>query len=360
MKKYLFFLSTLLLNNSLIAQDNSNLLWSVELQQPVNISPVYNADKIFIATENGLILYLDKNGKEKMNYAANSEILNPPIIEQNVLFFGTSDGDIFSLNVNTFYLYQVIGIGESITPNLVIVNIELNGLSTKGVVAGTEFGNIYCYDISTFEPIWTNQISDTSIISPIVSSDHQIFFLDGKRNLYCVSANNGLLIWKITPEEFGWKTIDQFFRSDIVLSGYNIYLTDSSGKLFCIDAMLGTINWSIKNIFSNGIIKLRNKNELVLPTFKNKIVIVSPSQQKVIKEIELPIELKNESITDQIAIDEKIIAGFTNGMVYQMDSKGKAELIFSGTSSIISLLNVNGDCLVTDSDGNITLLSITE
>jgi len=359
MKKYLSLLSILLIIDTKIAQNNPEVLWAIQLDEQIIIPPVYQSHNFFIITKNGLVICLNKNGEEKWRHDLNEQIFNPPVVEKDLIFIATEDGDIISLNANTGDTYQVIGIGEPITSGLIIFDVESGSINTKGIIAGTEFGNIYCYDVSTFESIWTNQVSDTSIISPNVSSDHQIFFMDGKRNLYCVSADNGLLTWKITAEEFGWKTIDQFFRSDIVLSGYNIYLTDSSGKLFCIDAMLGTINWSIKNIFSNGIIRLNDKNELVLPTSKNKIVIVSPSQQKVIKEIELPIELKNESITDLIAIDENIIAGFTNGMVYQMDSKGKAELIFSGTSSIVSLLNVDGNCLVTEQTGKISLLSIS-
>lgn len=360
MKKYFPLLTILLLINNLTAQNNPDVLWSFELQQPLNISPVFNDDKIIVATAEGTIICLNKNGEENWQYDLKEQILQPPIINNDLLFAATEDGEIISLNANTGDPFQELGIGESITSGLRIVDINSPFYNSAGVIAATGSGNIFCYDISTFESLWSNQVSDTSITSPIVSYNHQIFFMDGRGNLYCISADKGLLIWKITSEEFGWKTIDHLFKTDILLTGNSLYLTDYSGKLFCIDAMLGTINWSIKNNFSTGIIRLNDKNELVIPTSKNKIIIVSPSQRKVLKEIELPAELKNENIADLLVINGKIIIGFASGTVYQIDTKGKAELILNGTSSVVSLLDVDGDCLVSSYDGNIWLLNINE
>ena len=139
-----------------------------------------------------------------------------------------------------------------------------------------------------------------------------------------------------------------------------MFLVDASGNLFCVDALLGTVKWNIKNVNAYGIIKLSNQNELILPTIKDKIAIVSNKLGKVTTEIELPLELKNESITDLTVIGDKILVGFSNGWVYKIKMKQKVEKFFrGGLAPIVSLTNIDGNCLLTDYDGRITLLKLT-
>ena len=121
--------------------------------------------------------------------------------------------------------------------------------------------------------------------------------------------------------------------------------------------MLGTVKWNIKNITANGLIRFNNQQELVLPTKNNKVVIISPKLGKVISETELPLETKDEALTDLLLIGDKIIVGFSDGWVYKIKPKQKAEKFFrGGLAPIVSLTNVDGDCLVTDYDGRMTLL----
>ncbi|MCU0364878.1 MAG: hypothetical protein MUE93_04305, partial [Ignavibacteriaceae bacterium] len=109
-----------------------------------------------------------------------------------------------------------------------------------------------------------------------------------------------------------------------------------------------------------SLIRLNNQNELILPTTKNKISVVSTKLGKVTTEIELPLELRNESITDLIVIKDKILFGFSNGWVYKIKMKQKVEKFFrGGLAPIVSLTNVDGNCLVTDYDGRFTLLKLT-
>ena len=228
------------------------------------------------------------------------------------------------------------------------------------MVAGTNNGNLYCYNLETLEPVWTNQISNDAIRAPIVYSENKIFFQDKEGTLYCLSSDNGLLIWKISSSQGGWKNKSGNSKTDIVVVNHNLFLTDEAGNLFCVDALLGTNNWNIKNIDSNGSIRLNKKSELVLPTAKNKVIIVSPKLGKVTSEIQLAVDIKSAEIADLQIIGDNTIIGFSDGWVYRIKPKQIPEKIFrGGTAPIVSLTNVNGDCLVTDYDGNFTLLKIS-
>ena len=124
--------------------------------------------------------------------------------------------------------------------------------------------------------------------------------------------------------------------------------------------MLGTEKWNIKKNNASGLMR-NNKNNLIVPTTKNKLLTILTKSGKVVTEISLPDETKEATITDLIIIGKNIIVGFSNGTVYEIKANQKPKEIFrSGISAIVSLNNVDGNCLVTDYNGNITLLRISE
>jgi len=108
------------------------------------------------------------------------------------------------------------------------------------------------------------------------------------------------------------------------------------------------------------LIRLNNKGDLILPTNNNKIVMVSQKLGQVINEIELPLETSEEAITDLVVIGDKMIVGFSDGWVYKIQAKQKAAKIFrSSFAPIVSLTEIDGNCLVTDYDGKFTLLNLS-
>ena len=336
-----------------------NIIWSYSFNKTINQSSVCNGDKIFVAYKNGAVQCLNTDGKEKWHFETNKRISNPPIIDNDILLVASEDGDIITLNINTGNPFQIIGIGEKITSGVSIIELDMNGNKTKAVVVGTQYGNIYCYDLYTLNPIWTQQLSDMNadmkVVSKIASSNNKIFFFDNDNTLYCLSARNGLMIWKFQVSKSGLKQ-----DSDILSKENSLYLIDRPGNLCCVDALLGENKWNLKNINTNGLIKVRSKNELILPSIKNKISVVSTRLGKVTTEIELTGNSKNEIITDILVLNDKMLVGCSDGWVYKIHSKHKVEKLFrAGIAPIISLEEVNGNCLVTDYDGQLTLLNVS-
>jgi outer membrane protein assembly factor BamB len=355
-------------NNSTEFISPGSKLWSANINKTKRTSSVYEADKIYSIFNDGSVICLNSIGKELWRFATNERIITYPLIADDLLVVASDDGDIITLNVNTGNPHQIIGIGERISSGISIIENDKAGSTTKAVVIGSEYGNLYCYDLLSLDPIWIQQLSgvgeNVRIVSSIAHSNNKILFFDNAGTLYCLSATNGMLIWKIEASKGGWragsKTSDTQFGSNIIIYNKNLYLIDDGGNLFCVDALLGTPKWNIKNIYANGLIRLNTQQELILPTTKNKVIIISLKLGKVINEIELPVNTKDEIISDLLVIGDKIIVGFSDGWVYKLKPKQKPEKIFrSGSAPIISLTEVNGNCLVTDYDGNFTLLKIS-
>ena len=149
------------------------------------------------------------DGTEKWHYETNKRINVSPQIVNDILIVASDDGDIITLNANNGNPHQIIGIGEKITSGVSIIEIEEAGTKTKTVVVGTQYGNLYCYDLFTLDPIWTQQLSGMNenirVVSSIAYSNNKIFFQDNLGTLYCFSATNGMLIWNIPASKGGWK-----------------------------------------------------------------------------------------------------------------------------------------------------------
>jgi outer membrane protein assembly factor BamB len=337
-----------------------SLIWSVSLDKTIRESAVCYAKNIFTAFKSGTVNCLNDDGAEKWRYETNKKINHSPIISSDLLIVASEDGDIITLNAKTGDPHQIISIGEKITSGVSLIEIDEAGTKAKAIVAGTQYGNLYCYDLLTLDPIWTQQIQNINenlqIVSTIAFSNNKIFFQDKLGTLYCLSATNGMLIWKIESTKGGWKS-----SSNILVKNNLLYLIDISGNLFCVDALLGESKWNLKNINATNEIIESGSNEFILPTKKNKILMISTKLGKVTKEIEFSDYIKDESITDLLVIGDKIIIGFSDGWVYKINAKQKIEKYFrNGYAPIISLTEVNGDCLVTDYDGTFTLLKISK
>jgi outer membrane protein assembly factor BamB len=343
-------------------------LWSARIKKTKRTAPVYSEGKIFSVFDKGLVICINDFGKELWRVETNKRISNPPLLDDELLVVASDDGDILIFDASNGNQRQTIGIGEKISSDISIVDINDHGKLAKAVTAGTTYGNLYCYDLFYLDPIWTEPLntydSNIRVASSIVSSSNKIFFYDNEGTLYCLTSKNGMLIWKIQSSSSGWKIDFKIHglqkKHDIIVIQNDLYLIDGSGNLFCVDALLGTLKWNLKNIEANGLIRFDGKASLILPTTNNKIVFVSAKTGKIISEIELPIDTKAESITDLLLIGDQILIGFSDGWVYRIRSKKKIEKFFRGSLwPIASLTNVDNNCLVTDYDGNFTLLKIS-
>ncbi|MCH7963015.1 MAG: PQQ-binding-like beta-propeller repeat protein [Bacteroidetes bacterium] len=335
-------------------QNSATAIWNIKLQKSIAVIPSINNNKICLTSKYGSIICLDNHGKILWEFETNGTIYSFPIIEKDLVVAATNEGDLFTININTGNLFQVIGIGETITSDIALVDIEYKGMQTKGICFGTAEGNFYCYELYSLELIWWNNGIKKLINSSVISTKGKVLFQDKEGTLYCLSSDNGVLLWK-----WGTKTkvYNPLFKSELVINNNSIYFLDFDGDLHCIDLLLGTDKWHIRNIEATFLMELNKlKGELLLHSSKNELLTVSLKKEKVMKKVKLPYELKDEIATNILSIDKNLFIGFTNGSVYEISKTTKN--IFLGFAPIISLDKFNNSLLVTDYDGNITLLNL--
>ncbi|HQJ47460.1 MAG TPA: hypothetical protein PK195_12475, partial [Ignavibacteriaceae bacterium] len=111
-------------------------------------------NRIYITIDNGLLYLIDFTGKEKFVSEIFGDVKSNPILYRDLFLVATVGGDLYSINSNNGEVIQVAGIGENITSDLNVIDLDK---TIKSVVFGTSKGRILSYDAFTFEIIWNKK-----------------------------------------------------------------------------------------------------------------------------------------------------------------------------------------------------------
>jgi len=307
----------------------------MDLYDSTNSKLLVLKNKIYTATMNGIVYSINPDGKINWQHITDANISNSILGSGDLVVVMSNAGDLYTVNANNGDPVQSIGIGEPINSEIVFTDINYNELKTKGIVFGTAYGNVYCYELYSLEMVWENNLPEEKVITGTFLVKDKIIIQTADENYYCLDSENGVLIWKWEPKT---KSERQNFRSDVISKDNSIYLTDKEGNLFSIDLLLGTENWNKKRVYSSGKVYF-TKDELVLHTTKNKLLLIEPKRGKVNKEIKLPDEFLNSTPTCLFEEGKQIILGFDNGYICELNEKKVFEgLLYMGNSPIISII----------------------
>lgn len=292
-------------------------------------------NRLYTVLDNGLIYLSDFKGKEKFVTELIGTIKTNPVLYKDLILASTFEGDLYSINSNNGEVLQVVGIGENISSDIAITEIEITNSKQIGALLGTVDGNIFCYDAFSFEQLWKNNISKFPIIAaPLVIND-KVVFLNSSSSLYCVNSKSGSLIWR-----YEFSVNQNFSQNNYPLSdGKNVFSISPDGNLFAIDLLLGKKNWSVglKEIL-NQFYSSSDKQKLFLLDRKGMMSIISAKDGKEIGKIDFKkSELFSFVITE---LNEETLVGFSDGSVYTFNSKFIPKEIISADQIPITSINV--------------------
>lgn len=100
----------------------------------------------YYASDSGIVYCYDYAGNQKWIAEVLGVIKGNPILYKDLLLIATVEGDLYSINSNNGEILQVVGIGESITSDLSLIEISSSKTKIIGVALGTSEGNVFCYD----------------------------------------------------------------------------------------------------------------------------------------------------------------------------------------------------------------------
>lgn len=323
----------------------------IDFNSSTTIPLIVDDNKIFTTLNNGLVYRNDFNGKEKFVSELTGNVYTNPVHYKDLFLVSTIQGDLYSLNSNNGEMLQVVGIGENITSDLALTDVDTQTLKSKAVIFGTLEGNIFCYDAFTFELLWEKNISTLPIVFKPTVVDDKIIFLNSASSLYCVNSKSGSLIWKYEFND------NQNFSSKFLplCDGKSVISISPDGNLFATDLLSGKKKWSINSSdILNQLYISPDNQRLIMSNSKGLITFVAFKDGKEIQRL----DFKKSGLFSFIIAEneENIFVGFSDGSLYSVNSKYNIKQFISQTNIPITSINaIDKDRLIVkDINGKIT------
>ncbi len=116
------------------------------------------------------------------------ESFNPPAVYGHSLYFGSADGNLYALDIETGYMEWVFRTAGPI-----------NAVPTADrdkVYIGSSDGFIYALDRESGNPVWSFK-TKSPVNSTIVLHDKKIYAISDADALYCLDRDSGELFWSL-------------------------------------------------------------------------------------------------------------------------------------------------------------------
>ncbi|MGP1958451.1 MAG: outer membrane protein assembly factor BamB [Arsenophonus sp. NC-CH8-MAG3] len=235
--------------------DSGEMLWSIDLSQQVgfftaNLPALLSSgltvsgDKLYIGTENGKVIALNKtNGKIEWKTNVSGEALSHPVVSDGLVLIHTSNGVLQALNSQT---------GE----NKWSINLDTSTLSIRGksspataygvAIVGSSSGRITAIILDQGRIAWQQYISQirgaTDIdrlhdvnITPVIDTNSSTIF--------AIAYNGDLVAMDMRSNQIIWKR-DLGTVNDIIVANDIIYLVDQNDRVLAIHKNNGITSWT--------------------------------------------------------------------------------------------------------------------
>jgi outer membrane protein assembly factor BamB len=208
----------------------------------------------------------------KWTFKTGQEIKSAPVIQGNRIVFGSTDENVYCLDLNGKLLWKY-KTDNAVEAAALILNTT--------VYVGNMSGNFYALDLLSGKLRWKFR-ADNQIVSAAN------WWTDGRKNyllvgsydffLRCLDASDGKLLWKYETKNYlnatpaVWKhqavfggcdgllhTVDltkgsevavteigSYIAGSVALEGNKAYLGDYDGKVTCMDFVRKTVFWQFK------------------------------------------------------------------------------------------------------------------
>lgn len=216
-------------NTSSFGPNHNSLLMNFSFEGEIKSSPGIVGNKIFFGSTKGMIYCMDLNdGSLIWSYNTNDNIEeSSPAISENKVIIGSNDGSVYCLNASTGKLIWNFTTNYKIHSSPTIVE--------EKVFFGSYDGDLYCLNKNTGQKIWNYSSSYWIHTSPAVD-EKKVFFGSCDANLYCLNSSTGEKIWNYTAFAY--------IPSSPVVSNGKVFFGSFDQNLYCVDTETGKHIWN--------------------------------------------------------------------------------------------------------------------
>lgn len=217
-------------------------LWSNGVSAKIagGLSVAY--ETVFFGTENGEVFALDVNtGEQKWKATIKGEVLAPPAIDSGIVLVNTGSGFIFALDAGTG---EEVWSAESDVPPLSLRGVSSPTAVNGGAIFGTATGRLVVNILESGQTAWEQVISSATGVTElerIVDIDSEPLVSGG--SIYVISYDGSLASVELRTGRVIWKREYKSYRR-MSLAGSTLFLVDVNSNLYALDSRNGVELWS--------------------------------------------------------------------------------------------------------------------
>ncbi len=213
-------------------------IWRLRIKNGVESSATLNDEGLlFFGSSDGQFYSLEaRTGKVVWVFPTQSENLSQPLVKQNVVYFLAGNNTVYALEAQT---------GKKIwsytrqDTNLLGVRGGSRPVITDGaLILGFSDGYIISLTAQTGQVKWEKQLNRNKKFrdmdtDPLVDGDF-VYALGFDDRLYCLNVSSGDLVWTLEKGGYG----------GMLIVGDRLFYASSTGEFLAVNKLSGTKIWS--------------------------------------------------------------------------------------------------------------------
>ncbi|EPL6453387.1 outer membrane protein assembly factor BamB [Providencia rettgeri] len=242
--------------------DSGKEIWSVDLSKrtgflSANLSALLSGgltidgDKIFIGTERGTVIALNKDdGQVVWDVEVAGEALSKPTVSNDLVMVHTSNGQLQALDVNSGEIKWTVNMD---TPSLSLRGESAPAVAFGAAIVGGDNGRVSAVLLSQGQLIWQqriSQVTSSTEIGRLNDVDMSPIIDDGK--VYAIAYNGTLAALDMRSGQILWKR-ELGSVNNMVLSGENLYLVDQNDRVLSVRKSDGVTLWTQEELLNRGL-----------------------------------------------------------------------------------------------------------
>lgn len=280
-----------------VEAETGHKLWSFKTEYTIESSMAIVDGKVVTGAEDGYTYCLNAktgkllwktfvDGKQPTTYGAAVMLRSSPAIaNNNIVYIGSLDGNIYALNFDDgtiLWKYQTGGWIKSsptICDNAVYITSETPG----------DAGTIYKLDAIEGNRIWSQALpyehqftGGNDMISTPTVADGKVFTAANLRTYYCLNAQTGATLWNFTNSE-----ANEFIVSSPIYLNGKVYIVDKF-DITCLNASNGQKIWNTFTGNEYYVSPSYANNKLYIVTSERNIFIFDATTGQKIEHYRLP------------------------------------------------------------------------
>jgi outer membrane protein assembly factor BamB len=211
-----------------------SLKWTYKTADEIKASPVISNNRIVIGSTDGFVYCLDISGNLIWKYDTGNSIEASALILNEQVYIGNLEGNLFSLSLEdgqVEWVYQ--------TDNQIMASPNWWKNENKYyILVGSYDYYLHCLDASTGKKVWQYEL-DNFLNSAVAIDDEQAVFGGCDGFLHIVDLKSGKADDKVE--------LATYIASSPVIQEGMAYTGDYDGQFSCIDLQKRQIKWNWKN-----------------------------------------------------------------------------------------------------------------